>query len=268
MEILCTLAGLFQQAFNRSWGNLADVRSCFDRTAVSKTLNNANDNFLYDTLNRLTHADYLDAGGNERDGFVYDKLGNRLTLTARGSASSVEYLSNTVNELTKVAATEQMYDEAGNVTKDTAGYTYHYDHLNRLTKVKKANDSVDVAEFGYDALSRRIVAIDYIADGDPETHYYYNDQQVVEEYDWANSTETRLAYYVYGPMYVDEVIVMYNDRAGKDQDYYYAHDMIYSPVTLLSNDGTVAEYYEYDAYGRCNFLDSSSRNFWTIHAVW
>ena len=55
-------------------------------------------------------------------------------------------------------------------------------------------------------------------------------------------------------MYVDEVIVMYNDRAGEDQDYYYAHDLIYSPSGLLSKDGSVVEYYEYDAYGKCTFL--------------
>ncbi|RKY25004.1 MAG: hypothetical protein DRP62_02365 [Planctomycetota bacterium] len=64
----------------------------------------------------------------------------------------------------------------------------------------------------------------------------------------------QLAYYVYGQMYVDEVIVMYNDRAGEDQDYYYAHDMIYSPVGLLSKSGSLVEGYEYDAYSKCTFL--------------
>ncbi|MFC1737612.1 hypothetical protein ACFL1G_01010 [Planctomycetota bacterium] len=37
------------------------------------------------------------------------------------------------------------------------------------------------------AIPKRIAKIDYIAAGDPETYYYYNDQQVVEEYDWANN---------------------------------------------------------------------------------
>ena len=52
---------------------------------------------------------------------------------------------------------------------------------------------------------------------------------------------------MYGPLYVDEVIVMYNDRAGEYDDYYYAHDMLFSPVVLLAPCGAVVEYYEYDA---------------------
>jgi len=210
------------------------------------------DNFTYDTLNRLTHVDYLDAGENEREIFVYDKLGNKTSHTARGSASATARLYNIVNELTKVVTTEQLYDPAGNLTKCDDSYTYHYDHLNRLTKIKKTNDSVDVAEYKYDALSRRIVKIDYVADG--ETHYYYNGWHVLSEYDWADNSESRLRYFIYGPTFIDEVIMMYNDN--NSNDYYYAHDMQYSPVGLISKDGTVVERYEYDAYGKCTFLAS------------
>ncbi len=240
--------------FNYAYDKMYNVLS---REYVHRT-DTPDDNFAYDGLNRLTKADYIDMEANpdyEREIFEYDKLGNRLTLTAKGGTSTTAYLHNTVNELTKVAATEQMYDAAGNLTKNTAGYTYHYDHLNRLTKVKTDNDVNDVAEFRYDVFGRRIVKTDYIADGDPETHYYYNDQQVIEEYDWADSTETRLRYFAFGPTYIDEVLLMYN--VSDSNDYYYAHDMLYSPVGLLSKDGSVVEYYEYDAYGKCTFLDSS-----------
>lgn len=124
---------------------------------------------------------------------------------------AIPTLSNAVNELTKIDSTELLYDDAGNLTKDTNGYTYRYDYENRLTLVKKTNDSVDVAKFDYDALGRRILKIDYIADSDQETHYYYNGLRVLSEYDWDSgiSTENRLRYFVYGAMYIDEVILMY-----------------------------------------------------------
>ena len=41
-----------------------------------------------------------------------------------------------------------------------------------------------------------------------------------------------------------------------NEDYYYAHDLLYSPVGLISKDGSVVERYEYDAYGKCTFLDN------------
>ncbi|NLW83925.1 MAG: RHS repeat-associated core domain-containing protein [Phycisphaerae bacterium] len=40
------------------------------------------------------------------------------------------------------------------------------------------------------------------------------------------------------------------------QDLYYAHDHLYSPVALFAANGTVAERYEYDAYGNCQILNS------------
>ncbi len=34
-----------------------------------------------------------------------------------------------------------------------------------------------------------------------------------------------------------------------ENDYYYVHDHLYSPVALVFPNGTVLERYEYDAYG-------------------
>jgi len=38
-------------------------------------------------------------------------------------------------------------------------------------------------------------------------------------------------------------------------DYYYAHDHLYSPAALIDSSGTVLERYEYDAYGNCIILE-------------
>ena len=57
-------------------------------------------------------------------------------------------------------------------------------------------------------------------------------------------------WYVYGNS-TDEVLRM-TDSA--DNDYYYAHDHLYSPAALINSAGNVVERYEYDAYGDCKVL--------------
>ena len=65
-------------------------------------------------------------------------------------------------------------------------------------------------------------------------------------------TETRKAVscrYVWGN-YIDELLVI-NDDAGDDSDYVLCHDHLYSAQALLSKaDGSIAERYDYDAYGK------------------
>jgi len=56
--------------------------------------------------------------------------------------------------------------------------------------------------------------------------------------------------FIYGN-YIDEVLLMI---AGEN-DYYYAHDHLYSPAALIDSSGTVLERYEYDAYGSCSILE-------------
>jgi len=58
---------------------------------------------------------------------------------------------------------------AGNLTRDKDGYKYKYDYENRIVKISKDVNGVDVgvAEFAYDALGRRIEKKDLI---DPSKH--------------------------------------------------------------------------------------------------
>jgi len=46
-------------------------------------------------------------------------------------------------------------------------------------------------------------------------------------------------------------------RESDDEDYYYAHDHLYSVVVLLDDSGNVVERYEYDAYGTVHIMDAS-----------
>ena len=50
------------------------------------------------------------------------------------------------------------YDAAGNTTEDHRGYHYEYDYENRITRIYKMDgqNQIDVAQYAYDALGRRI----------------------------------------------------------------------------------------------------------------
>ena len=132
--------------------------------------------------------------------------------------------------------------------RDHRGYVYEYDMENRLTTVRRS-DTTLVATFAYDALGRRIEKVDAIAG--MTTRYYYDEQRVAVQTQVAGGVETDDRYFVFGNT-IDEVLVMH-DGTG---DLYYAHDHLYSPVALFAANGTVAERYEYDAYGKVQILNS------------
>jgi len=93
-----------------------------------------------------------------------------------------------------------------------------------------------------------IKPIDSIASS-TTVYYYNNNWQVLSEYDGSNNFQRN---YVYGN-YIDEVLMMTDSGSN---DYYYAHDHLFSPAALIDDNGTVVERYEYDAYGDCNVLDA------------
>jgi RHS repeat-associated protein len=177
--------------------------------------------------------------------FTYDDLGNRITLNNR-AGNNVVYAHNVANEYTSIGGTNVSHDAAGNLSADPNGYTYEYDNDNRLTKIKDSG-AATVAEFTYDALGRRIEAIDSVAS--TTTRYYYDGWRVLSE---TNAAGTKQRHYVYGN-YLDEVLLLIHDDGQATPtytDYYYAHNHLYSPTALIEDDGDVVERYEYDVYGK------------------
>ena len=113
---------------------------------------------------------------------------------------------------TAKTTTEYVYDALGRREK--------YGQLPIKMEICTNNKTTTASQYAYDALGRRIGKYDAAAM--ETTFYYYNDQwQILAEYDGAAFGNR----YVYGN-YIDEVLVM-ND--GTD-DYYYAHDHLYSPA--------------------------------------
>jgi len=198
----------------------------------------------------LSAAQIASLAAYHRQGFTYDKLGNRLTLSEpRDDATTTYTYDNVTNELATINSVSVTYDAAGNQTADHRGYTYAYDYENRLIEITEGETTI--AEFTYDALGRRIVKVDSIAS--ETTRYHYNaDWQVLCEKDDTGDTQR---WFVYGN-YIDEVLLMVDTTGQSDVDYYYTSDHLYSPAALLDDTGDVLERYEYDAYGELRYLDA------------
>jgi len=139
------------------------------------------------------------------------------------------------------------YDEARDLTGNPNGNEFEYDYESRMVQVLYDTDEV-IAEYAYDDLGRRIEKDDKIA-GEKTRYYYNHDWQVLKETDDNNNA---LRWYVYGN-YIDEVLVMV--APNEPNDYYYAHNHLYSPVALIDDEGDVLERYEYDAYGKPYFFE-------------
>lgn len=152
---------------------------------------------------------------NKNEQFTYDDLGNRITLNDR-SGSDIVYTHNNVNEYTEVVVNSStkvpLYDKAGNLTKDINDYTYHYDHENRLTQIKKNDDADEVVTYTYDALGRRIQVAEADPIGGATTRYYYDGQRVLVEEEDSGSGFADERYFVFGN-YIDEVLIMVDEPA-------------------------------------------------------
>jgi len=178
-----------------------------------------------------------------------------LTLRITNTQEEVRDRTNSPNmnnQYATIGGSSLAYDDAGNMTGDHNSYTYHYDYENRLTRVKKLSDTVDVAVYTYDALGRRIAVEDCIAD--TTTHYYYDGWRVLTETD---ENDDRQRDFAYGN-YLDEALIMTVD----DDDYYYAHDHLFSPVAIVDSSGDIQEYYQYDAYGKCTIYTAGTDGIW------
>jgi RHS repeat-associated protein len=200
--------------------------------------------YEYDDLDRLAVATYID---DANEVFTMDDLGNRQAVNLRSGGTQTYTVDDDNNQYTAIDSAGLTYDAAGNLTTDHHGYQYTYDYENRIVKIEDVND-VNVAEFTYDALGRRIEVYD--ARADESTYYIYNDQwQVLEEY---GDTGTFKYCFVYGN-YIDEPVM----KTGYGGTQFYVHDHLYSTAALTDSAGDVIERYEYDAYGNVHIMDGN-----------
>jgi len=162
--------------------------------------------FTVDRLNRLIRTDYLENGQYEDS--TFDRVGNRESHTDRSGTTTAYTLANPANEYAAVGGEGVSYDAAGNLAVDADGREYAYDEHNRLIRITAADETV-LARYQYDALGRRIVFEDPVAE--TTTRYYHDGHSVIEERDAA---DVRVRYHVNGAQYIDERVTTYEEEAG------------------------------------------------------
>jgi RHS repeat-associated protein len=89
-----------------------------------------------------------------------------------------------------------------------------------------------------------------------DTLFYYDGDRVVAEFDNLDTPPSLLRYYVDGPTYVDEHLLMHDPNAGQDgEDHYYLLKELYTVAGLADESGAMIEAYDYDAYGAVAMYD-------------
>ena len=232
------------------------------------------DVYSYDAAYRMTETRYgvtnpvaeVATPGSQtytsREAFTIDGVGNRSQVSTTpwgGSATTVTYASDVVNQYTTVGGTSRTHDDNGSLTDD-GNQKYVYDFQNHLIEVKDSATSALIASYEYDALGRRT---EKAVVGGVTTRYVYCRQQIVEEFD--QPTDTWTARYIYDdgidwPLAMDRA-----DQADVDGDLnttevlrFHYHQQALGSVTEMSGPaGNVVEWAIYSGYGAATIRDQN-----------
>ena len=106
--------------------------------------------YTYDTLNRLTGADYHDG---TYFNYTYDAVGNRLSEASAGGTTTLTYdAADRIHTMTdSLGSVTYTWDGNGNLLSDGTA-TYSYNTANRLTGLTKGTD---VYSYAYNGLGDR-----------------------------------------------------------------------------------------------------------------
>ncbi|MES9863933.1 MAG: polymorphic toxin-type HINT domain-containing protein [Candidatus Thiodiazotropha sp. LLP2] len=197
--------------------------------------NGRSTSYSYDDLYRLTGETITDSqNGNYSASYQYDGVGNRTYSTIDGVQTAYTYDDN--DRLIQQGGTSYIYDENGNTlteTIDTNTTTYSYNAKNELMSVEQGGNTT---EYAYNPNGIRTskhengVTTSYVVD---ENRDY---AQVLIEDDG-----TAQVSYTYG----DDLISQ--ERNG--EAYFYHYDGLGSTRSLTDSLGSLANTYDYEAFG-------------------
>ena len=174
-------------------------------------------NYDYDSLYRLTAADYSDGKFYQ---YAYDSVGNRLTQQSHVGNDTYTY--DNANRLTNVNGTTYAWDNNGNLLNDGTR-AYAYDAANRLTSVN-GTDS-----FTYNGLGDRLTqnGVRYTLDLNSGLTQILSDGSNI---------------YLYGLGRISE------NQGGSTE--YYLGDALGSVRHLVDGGGTITLTRNYDPFGK------------------
>jgi len=193
-----------------------------------------NQDYTYDTLNRLTQAN----GPYGDYAFTYDNVGNRQTRTANGKTATYEYVPDT-NRLSKVIDPEGTidynYDANGNVVA-IGSRILVYNQNNRLIRVEEGADMLGT--YVYNALGQRVKKT---ADSQSTYFHYDFDGNIIAE----SAPDGSLKYeYIY---WSGSRTAMVDVESGAL--YYYQNDQLGTPQMLVDSANMLVWEATYTPFG-------------------
>ncbi len=212
--------------------------------------------YSYDDRSQLTGADRAadDVRGDES--YSFDANGNRLESHRHGGG----YETGPVNRLISDGTFQYAYDDEGNVIRRTdiatGDYrTFEWDNRNRMVAVtdfSSSGESVQLVQFVYDALDRRVTKIVDLdgdgAEGDSSTHFVYDREDVILDFADAdghgNGMQPVVEYrYLHGPE-IDQVLAQESDRSE-----WLLADHLGTTEIIIEAAGEALGRYQFDDFG-------------------
>ena len=236
------LSVLHQAGASTINGAVYTVDAAGNRTSRTPQPTGPASNYAYDAIYQLTQ---VAQGASTTESYSYDPVGNRLS-----SLGVSPYSYNPSNEMASTPTAMYVYDGNGNMTSktdSTGTSSYGWDYENRLASVTLPGTGGTVS-FRYDPFGRRI----YKSSPSGTSIFAYDGDNLVEE---VNSTGAVVARYSQG-QHIDEPLAM--SRASVTS--FYEADGLGSVTSLTASNGTLAQTYTYDSFGKLTASSGSLTN--------
>lgn len=262
--------------FGYTWGR-ADNRATETRAATPATggLPQETESYDYDSAYRLTRVGY--SNGRADTTWLLDGVGNwveriqdgeRLEVNRRqnGTPGGGSYVGDLMNEYSRIAR----FDASGSLVSDEAPthdangnriedgkHRLFFDLFDRLVRVERTSDGATIGTYHYDAASRRVhkAFLDPATGAADETFFVCDGAREIEELDASGGVK---ADFVYGDLYIDQVVQVRRDSGGGLETLYLHANSLFSVAAVTNSLGAVVERYDYtSAYGEVRATDAS-----------
>lgn len=192
------------------------------------------------TASTITNNQVANPAQEGADTRTWDRIdgANNWTRVVGSGVPSRTMTANEVNEYTAVDSVSRSHDDNGNLVNDGTK-SYFFDAFNRLVRVRRNSDGLDIAFYAYDAEGRRIRRhVQNSGSLNTTVTYFYLGGSVVEEGDASGVPQRQ---YVWG-----ERLLQYKVGSAT----VYCHENGYGSIarTTLEASETFDER-DYNAYG-------------------
>jgi YD repeat-containing protein len=226
--------------------------------------------YAYDGLQRLTAADWKDAGGATLYAFEYeyDKVGNRLRFAQNGVSTYYSYneANELVSEVTPGSETAYYaYDGRGNQIRRSvlAGHTtyFTYNSRNLVSGIWNTDPTFTPNYFEYNALGQRIKKVDSTG----TTRYLWDGLNILLETDASGNLTRR---YTHGYSPIEGLSSLIAVEGTMQCPCFYHFDQVGGVRHLTDPYHNTIKSYAYEPFGRLLAESGCAPNEFTFPATY